>query len=235
MSVFDSDFLFDLPSNPEEAFLVFERDRASELAENRSDQNWYAELTYLEAMKAFLEIVPVRHVPAIEEIPDPEGSGFKNFYERVRSSMRSANLKIRLARSFRTGSDADALVVLTDDAKEAIRKLVASITQQVDQLAVTPDKKRQLIKKLHSFSHELDQELTHTEAFFSFVAAATKAAREAGAELKPLTDRIDRVLDMLEKAQKWADRLPDLRPKKQIEGPKGSGDESAKESEEMPF
>ena len=211
---FNDVFVFDLPDDPEEAFLVFERDRWAELENEKSQSHWGAEETYIEAMLAFTELVDFPLAPQIDPLP-LEYTDFGGYFSLQRSKIRTAILKIKLKRSFAAKQVKDRVIVLTDETKTAIRQLVEAIRAKIADLPLTPDKSRALIAKLHAFSLELDQELTRTEAFFSFAANVGRALKDIGAEFKPLGDRIDRILDLIEKAEKLADRLPNMNRKNQ--------------------
>ena len=86
-------------------------------------------------------------------------------------------------------------------------------------MEMSESKRRSLFAKLNAFVHELDQNLTHTEAFFSFALDASRTFAAAGAEFKPLGERIDRILDMIDEGKKWIESLPGFRKPKQLEAP----------------
>jgi len=236
------EFFFDLPDDPEDKLVVFESMMREIMDQNTNGDNWAAERSYMEALHAFSEVFGLG---VLENLPLPpvDNSEFNSYYYEQSARIRTSIIKIKLRRTARIKQQSDNLLLIGSDAKAAIRKLLDAIKGQIDVMTLSDAKRGQLIAKLNAFYLELDQKLTHTEAFFSFVVDASRTLREAGAELKPLTDRIDRILDLFDKAEKWVTSLPKWRenkqiegPKKRIEGPKGQATlPTSSDDEDIPF
>ncbi len=230
----NSDELFnlflDLPADPEEAFVVFLHWQMEELEKNVSPNSWNAEREFVDNMIAFDQVYNTLAYKDFEYPPNLENE-FIEYYNPFLRYSKKLFMKFRLEHARRAKVTPDNLVVLDSASKLAIRQLVEAIKQKLEETNIPEDKRRNLFAKLNAFLNEVDQNLTRTAAFFDFVVQATRAANEAGAEFKPLTERIDRVLDMIDKAKKWVDSLPSWTerkklppPPKQLEGPSETSD-----------
>jgi hypothetical protein len=226
-----ADLYFDLPEDPGAKFIIFEGMMSEILASAKNNSGWDAERSYMESMFAFSEVFG----DGLLEMDEPpiDNDEFASYYYLYASRIRTAVTKVKLRNTAGLRMEADRIVILNNESKDAIRQLLGSIREQLDGLNLSDDKRRQLIRKLQAFAAELDQQLT--EALFAFAAQAAKAARDVGAEFKPLAERLDRILDMIDKAEKWVDSLPKWRDRKQVEGPQKKLPAPPDASDDIPF
>ncbi|GAB5508170.1 MAG: hypothetical protein Rhirs2KO_33330 [Rhizobiaceae bacterium] len=219
-SNFDEYFL-DLPDDPEEAFVVFQAKKFEELREILQSQrpnHWRNERDFIYALQAFDETYGLNILNDLNVPDDDEEFGHQ--YGMMIILIKKEVTKIQLRRAIRIKKGAESIVVLDAASRQGIRKLVDTIKEKLDDLSFDELKRRALYEKLNAFVSELDQNLTRTQAFDSFAVQIARTFGTASKEIKPLWDRIDRVLDWLEKAKTWTGALPKPTDKKQIEPPK---------------
>lgn len=212
--------LSQLSDDPDRAFFEYEEIKRKELTAELELNNsgWSNERLYIDQLKVFLEVFGENNYVSINLVPASDDN-FANFYWEIKQEIDRAKLKFTLQQAVKAKSLSDRVVVLTSETKSAIRTLIEAIKARLEEIDISESKRRALFSKLNSFLNELDQGLTHTEAFFSFVVQASRVASEAGAEFKPLAERIDRVLDMIDQGKKWVESLPGFRKPEQIEAP----------------
>lgn len=225
--------LSQLSDDPDRAFFEYEEIKRGELEEAlRSDNTgWSNERLYVDQIHVFIEVFGSNNYVSMGEIPnvDPD---FADFFWDLTKKIDRAKMKYTLQQAVKSKALTDRVVVLTAESRSAIRALIEAIKTNLETLEIGEAKRRALIGKLNSFLNELDQNLTHTEAFFSFVVQASRTAAEAGAEFKPLAERIDRVLDMIDGAKKWVESLPGFRKPAQIEPPRKQIEDHSEDSVE---
>ena len=210
----------DLPDDPEMAFAVLQQRKYAVLEhiwKNEEGHNWYEERRYFDTLIAFDEVHNLGILTAFRDPPSDRGT-FNEFFESFcrQAEISSQKIKMEAARRVKTG--AQTIIVLDVTARETIHALLNAIREKLNELALSENKRESLFNKLNAFAAEVDRNRTRTEAFLSF---AVDVARTAGAvkdELKPLQQPIDRVLDLIEKANKWHDALPPWKDRKRIEG-----------------
>jgi len=131
---------------------------------------------------------------------------------------------------------AETIVVFDASARQAIHKLINSIRDKLNEFELSERKRESLFNKLNVFAAEVDRNRTRTEAFYAFAVETARAAREVNAELKPLQQTIDRVVDWIDKAKKWTEALPPWEERKRIEGPRRALPASEDDpDDEIPF
>lgn len=216
----DENEFLDLPDDPEEAFLILEKRKYSELSDLwQSSQDFRYEREYVNVMLAFDEVYDLGFLSKYGDVPDDDAlfstyiHGFKSHINRVKQK-----LLVEAARKVKNGTT--GLVTLDTPARSAIHQLIQTIREKLNHLNLPENKREALFGKLNAFAAEIDRNRTRTEAFYSFAIDAARAAREVNDEIKPLQDTIDRVFDWLDKATKWKDSLPPWQDRKKIEGPK---------------
>ena len=211
----------DLPDDPEMAFAVLQQRIYARLVgiwESKEGSSWHDERRYIDTLTAFDEVYNLGILTDYRSPPNNRDS-FYEFFERFcrHAEISSQKIKMEAARRLKTG--AQTMIVLDAAAREAIHALINAIKEKLNELTLSENKRESLFKKLNEFAAEVDRNRTRTEAFFSFVVEAARAGREIKDELKPLQQTIDRVLDWIEKANKWTDMLPPWEDRKRIDGP----------------
>lgn len=230
------DYYIDLPDDPDEAFIVFQTRKFEELQNvlrNANINHWNNERNYILAIQAFDEVYDLKilsgiTVPSINE-------DFAEFYTNTQGAIQKAVIKCQLERSRRVRGDKTDIVILNAEERKAIRQLIESIKERLDAISIPEEKRRSLFLKLNGFLSELDQNLTRTQAFRFFALEIARTAGAAAEEVKPLWERVDRVLDWLDKAKKWSESLPPWTERRKIEGPKQKPPQPRELDDEIPF
>ena len=211
----------DLPDDPEMAFAVLQQRKYSALEQiwqNAEQRNWHEERRYFDTLIAFDEVHDLGILTAFR-VPPSDRNSFNEFFESFcrQAEISSQKIKMEAARRVKTG--AQTIVVLDATAREAIHALIDAIREKLNELALSENKRESLFSKLNAFAAEVDRNRTRTEAFLSFAVDVARTARVVKEEIKPLQQTVDRVLDLIEKANEWSDALPPWKDRKRIEGP----------------
>lgn len=217
----DTNEYVDLPDDPETAFAVLQQRKYADLERIINSDNvssWYNERRYVDILTAFDEVHNLGIFPAFGSPPfgDDDFSTFFHDFRRC-AEMSSQKIKMEEARRLKTG--AQTVIVLDATARKAIHILINAIREKLNELSLPENKREALFNKLNVFAAEVDRDRTRTEAFLSFVVDIGRASRELNDELKPLLQKSDRIIDLIEKAKKWTDMLPPWKERMKIDGP----------------
>ena len=211
----------DLPDDPEVAFAVLQKRKLQaleDLWETKRTGGWYDERRFVDTLIAFDEVHDLGLLIAYRNPPNDD-SAFAEFFQDFRRSAEISSQKILMeaARRLKTGSH--QVVVLDAAAREAIHRLINAIREKLNELSLDERKRESLFSKLNEFASEIDRNRTRSESFFSFAVEIARATREVNDEIKPIQQTIDRILDWIEKAQKWKDTLPSWEERKKLKPP----------------
>jgi len=207
-----------LPADPDEALEEFFKLQEAKLSKGVNANGWEVELDFVDALMAFGEVYEIEWLNAYrnEPLEGHMGDFFPPFLRKTKQKILT--MQLRRARRVKTG--AEDIFVLDVPAKIKIRKLVEAIKDNLGELTFSESKRAALYSKLNVFAAEVDQNLTRAEVFKSFAMDVFRACKTTSEEFKPLWERIDRVLDWLDKAEKWTNVLPPAEEKKALEAPK---------------
>lgn len=213
------DFFFNLPSDPEDAFVVYYKRCLDELV-SLDDENsgYYYHRQFADKILAFDEVYALGLFAQWAQ-PPSDDRDFPDFFWPFKRAAEKAALKFQLERARRVSTSAQALVVFDASSRQAIHQLVDAIRAALNNANLTESKRASLFLKLNNFAQEVDQNLTRTESIFRFAAEISRVAKDAGETLRPITDRVDRLLDMVDRAQTWAESLPPWNKRKEIPAP----------------
>ena len=211
----------DLPDDPEMGFAVLQERKLADLERSwESDEgpSWRQERRYVDTLIAFDEVHNLGILTAYRN-PPSDGNQFDQFFDRFcrHAEISSQKIKMEAARRVKTG--AETIIVLDVPARGAIHALIGAIREKLNELSLSENKRESLFNKLNAFAAEVDRNRTRTEAFLSLAVDVSRTARVIGEEIKPLQKTVDRVLDVIERADKWNDVLPPWKDRKRIAGP----------------
>ena len=223
----------DLPDDPELAFAVLQQRKYADLSrlmKDEEDPGWHLLQGYIDTLVAFDEVYELGIFHAYKDQLDDQDV-FPSIYHELRRHVEfvSQKFKIEAARRARASTSIQSMIVLDTGAREAIHTLINSIGKKLNELCLSEDKRDSLFNKLNAFASEVDPNRTRPEAFFSFVVDLGRTLRKVKGEANPLQDGIDRVLDFIDKAEKWSDRKRIAGPPKRITPPRVDSDD------EIPF
>ena len=210
-----------LPDDPEMAFAVLQQRTYAVLEriwESTESHAWREEQRYIDTLIAFDDVYNLGILTDFRNSPSG-GDDFRQFLDNFcrHAEISSRKIKMEAARRLKTGEQ--TIVVLDSTARQAIHTLINAIREKLNELALPENKRGSLFNKLNAFAAEVDRNRTRTESFLSFVVDLARTAGVVRDELEPLQQPIDRVLDLIEKANKWHDALPAWKDRKSIEGP----------------
>jgi hypothetical protein len=227
-----------LPDDPEDAFaelhyiLIDELEKALSTSENSSD---FFERRYIDQMIAFDQVHGLDFLSDWQASPS-RGSDFYEYFNNFKRFVEIQCHKIQMEAARRVKSGATEIVILDSSIRSAIHKLVDVIREKLNGIELPENKRDSLFNKLNAFTAELDRDRTRPEAFFAFVIEMSRTAKKSHDELKPFEDTINRIVEMLDKAQKLRDSLPPWSERKKLPrssellaSPKSGGDD------EIPF
>ena len=210
-----------LPDDPEMAFAILQERKYADLQRilvQEENAGWYHEQRYIDILVAFDEVYNLGIFDTFKSRLNGQGD-FPQLYRDLSRHAGIVSQKFKMEAARRLKIDTQSIIILDDTSREAIHLLINAIRDKLNELLLSENKRESLFNKLNAFAAEVDRNRTRTEAFFSFVVEAARAGKKVKDELKPLQQTIDRVLDLIEKANKWTDMLPPWEDRKEIEGP----------------
>ncbi len=176
------------------------------------------EQRYIDILIAFDEVHDLGNLTAFKNAPS-DNESFHQFFSSFRRQVEILSHKIKMEAARRVKTGEQTIVVLDTPARGAIHALINAIREKLNELQLPENKRESLFDKLNAFAAEVDRNRTRTEAFLSFVVDVSRTAGVVKKELEPLQQPIDRVLDLIEKANDKHDALPPRKDRNRIQGP----------------
>ncbi len=227
----------DLPDDPELAFAILQQRQYAvfeSALKSNEDAGWKHEQRYVDTLIAFDEVhdlgILTSYRDKLKEI-----NNFNNFFHEFCRYAEMASIKIRMENARRLKIGVQTIIVLGAEERKAIHILINAIKEKLNELTLSDSKRESLFNKLNVFAAEVDRDRTRPEAFFAFAIDATRGLKKINDELKLVQKPMDRVLDLIEKAEKWTDMLPSWRDRQRIEGPPKKLTPPQDLDEEIPF
>ena len=198
----ESNEYLDLPDDPEMAFAVLQQREYAALQriwQNAEGSTRVEEQRYIDTLVAFDIVHNLGILTDFRSSPS-KGVNFDQFFDNFRRHSEVASKKIKMEEARRLKTGGQTIIVLDATAREAIHALINGIREKLNELALSETKRESLFNKLNAFAAEVDRNRTRTEAFLSLAVDVARTARVVGEEIKPLQQTVDRVLDLIEKA-----------------------------------
>jgi len=246
----DDELLESLPSDPEEAFAVFESKMRKKLVkkpeyfDNQRDEADFDAAReenareYFTAVAAFLDIYGFQVAVDFDELFGSEGQYFWNLHKIATQKIQFFAMQCALKRNQKKKAGSTCIYVLESGAKTKIHKYIGKIREIIIETDLTDWKREALSNKLNSFALEIDRDRTRLEALASLYVLAKKEAQE----LKPISDQIEKIWDAVSKGgeELWK-ALPKPKINGYLEKPQGKIEDHSKPKEnfdlddEIPF
>ena len=246
----DDELLESLPSDPEEAFAVFERKMREKLVkkpEYFDNQNDEADFDaareenareYFTAVAAFLDIYGFQVAVDFDELFGSEDHHFWQLHKIATQKIQFFAMQCALKRNQKKKAGSTCIYVLDPGAKTKIHKYISKIRQIITDTDLTDWKREALSNKLNSFALEIDKDRTRLESLASLYILAKKETQE----FKPISDQIEKIWDAVSKGgeELWK-ALPKPKINGYIEKPQGKIEDHSKLKEtfdlddEIPF
>lgn len=231
------DELENLPDDPQEAFLKFERIAREHLdqtlyqqADSQGSHGWTAELDYMSS------VVGAAKVFAIEELSNTSLPGVNaNIgpeYEQFRADVSHLCIQLRLAKKWGGKKD---YVSFDPPTKMKLRHLLDQVRAIVDdEQRLTPRKKAALVSKIAGLSAEIDSDWSRSESVGQLFLEIAGITGEAANRMEPARKLIESIAAAFGKAKREQEdkRLPGSE-RKRIPPPKR--DERKVLDDEIPF
>ena len=216
-----NDYL-DLPGDPELGFAMLQKKLSAEFERKMQEDEynkWRHAEWYADTLIAFDDVHGLDFLSEFKspQIREANTSEYFDAFSR-RANVLSQKIQMEAARRVKVGSE--TLVVLDHNSRRVIRTLIGAIKEELDKLALSDSKRESLFNKLNAFAEEVDRDRTRADAFFALVVEAGRTAKEVNTELlEPLQKKFDRVLDMIDKAERLRNMLPPWAKRLGIEAP----------------
>jgi glutamyl-tRNA reductase len=105
----------------------------------------------VDSLVAFDEVHDLGILTAYRTSPK-NNSEFSDFFENFRRHAEIAAQKILIESARRLKTDAQSVVLLDANARDAIHKLINAIREKLNELALADDKRDSLFNKLNAFA-----------------------------------------------------------------------------------
>ncbi|WP_416879497.1 hypothetical protein [Litorimonas sp.] len=246
--MFDQDLLESLPSDPEDAFGVFEatiRARIpaiQEFQEHYDQRSFDLERTritrdYILALAAFAEVYNFNMGVNFEELMTLEDASFDREFKIASAKIQYFSNKCAIQLAQRKKKGTTCIYVLEEKSKLKIQQYIEGIRELILSADLTDLKKEALLTKLNSFSLEVDKDRTRIEALASFYVLAKSEAKE----LIGISDKVEKIWVAVSKGKELWKALPSIEitarlnaPQKKIED-KSTPTENFDLDDEIPF
>jgi len=223
----DQALLESLPSDPEEAFAVFEAQLRSKVPNEEDFGEYNAQREhdaererkvkeYILAIGAFVELYEIDMGVDFQDLLEKRGGSFLREFEEASSKIIFFANKCALknAQSIKRGTT--CIYVIEEASKVKIRKYLDSIRGIITEADLTDNKKEALFRKLNAFAHEVDRDRTRMEAF----AAMYINVKSEASDIVELAENLEKVWKTVAKGGKelWK-ALPKIKVSGYIEAP----------------
>lgn len=238
--MFDDEFLFSLPDDPDEAFAVLYKALNDEIAKLADEaQSFNQHFDRLESQRALLtklfafidahgiDLKLERQLPG-----DPEA--FANSFRETTSEVEYYIAKTSFERAARSKNGSSAVYVLTPSLKIEIHHYITQIRDLVAGIELTDAKRAALVSKLNAFAAEVDRDKTRIESLAAAIIWTRREVVTGAKGLEPIIEKLERAFNAFAKATDWA-RLPSPGDKKQLPPPPKRIENRREPDDEVPF
>lgn len=208
-----------LSANSQEAFIEFESqiraayeksmrdDRQHETDQNENYIGSYSpERSYVMAVLAFLDEFSLE--TEIEDISALEGEEFFKQFRQFKSKIEYTTMRYKLRKSRIANGGVGTVISIGQSYKSEIGSLLEKIRKIVNQEIETGNKKDKIFAKIAALQSEVDRDQTTVDAAFGRVLDLSKTLGEAGGNIKPAIDQLERVKKLFWDRSEKVEQLP---------------------------
>jgi len=218
----DEDY-FDLPDDPELAFLQLEREARSVLEgriEGGDDDSPFYEY-YQEYINSTLAAARGLQLDYFEfwETPTDRHETY-DVYRKFSLEVAKYTMQIRIRHSLHAKRYS---VSLDEATKQKIRHHLNQLKEIADKMEISTAKREAILSKILALEMEMERERTRFDVVASFILESATVAGEAGEKLEPWRKWIDSISGLLGRAKEKDTQNPSLPlpgERKKIEPPK---------------
>ncbi len=219
----DDNILESLPSDPEEAFYIFEQKIRADLIikpeyfeSQDQEQDFEAAREenareYFTAIAAFLDTYGFQVAVDFDDLFSSIGDDFWYRHRIAVQKIQFFSMQCALRRNQKKKAGQTCIYILDTAAKTKIHKYINKICEIISDTDITDWKREALSNRLNAFCAEIDKNRTNLEALASFYVLAKKEIKEA----KPLYDQIEKIWEAVSKG---GEELWKALPKPKIKG-----------------
>lgn len=129
-------------------------------------------------------------------------ASFDEFTDQV--NYWTTQIEVRHAQRLRPIS---TVLSLTPDIRRQLQSYVSGIRETIIPLQISGKKKEALLSKLNALADEIDRDRTKTEAWTAFSLEVASAGGQVAKELKPVSELVNAIGNLLGKAKGLAEDL----------------------------
>lgn len=216
---FDEFELWALSANSQEAFATFEatarkkyeKDSFDDRNNNFSGDGEYhgryePERTYVTSILAFLDEYQLE--VDVADILDLDEQEFLKEFEKFRSKTQYMTMRFEIRKARIGSGSVGTLIEIPLDYKSEIGKHLETIRRIVNQKIEAGRKKDSIFSKIASLQSEVDRDQTTVDAAFGFILDLGKTLGQAGKEMKPAVDQLERVKKLFWDKSEKVPQLP---------------------------
>lgn len=238
--MFDDEFLYSLPNDPDEAFAVLYKALNSEITQLSDEaESFNQHLDVLGLQRALLtKLFAFIDAHSIDlnlerQLPgDPDS--FANYFREVTGDVEYHIAKTSFERAARYKNGASAIYVLTPSLKMEIHHYITQIRDLIAGVELTDAKRAALVSKLNAFAAEVDRDKTRIESLAAAIIWTRREVVNGAKGLEPIIEKLERTFNAFAKATDWA-RLPSPGDKKQLPPPPKRIENRREPDDEVPF
>lgn len=233
----------ELPASSEEAFAEYEAQVRAVYEKRSNDDRQYnsdrdgnyvgsyePERSYVTAILAFLDEYTLE--TDIEDISELDNDDFYREFGKFKSKIEYISIRYALRKNRISSGSIGTMIELSSDYKSQIGSLLEKIRKIVNQEIDEGPKKDKIFAKISSLQSEVDRDMTTVDAAFGRVLDLSRTIGEAGGNLKPAVDQLERIKKIFWDKSEKVEQLPKPERPKQISKAK---DSSGDLDDEVPF
>jgi Xaa-Pro aminopeptidase len=224
--------LFDLPSDPDEAFVLFEsRIREKFLGSTHEDSGDLYEKEYVQHLAAFIQVYQLDFGIDLIALVGKTGSQFWQGYNELSAKIRIYAISKALELNKIQKAGGSDVYILSPAQKLRIHKQLDEIRAIIEASTISTDKKEALLSRLNAFAGEVDRDRTRLQ---QLTATRVWMQREV-TELVDVKEKIDNIFDIFSKATEYLKQLPSPKVPKQLPPPPKPESFAQDLDDEIPF
>lgn len=245
--VFDDIDISRLPSNSQEAFSVFERKirtayekRSQDDQDHNVDQNqnyvgsYAPERSYVTAVLAFFDEYDLETY--VEDISALDDKDFYYHFQKFKAKIQYITTRYELRKNRIASGGVGTIIEITQSYKSEIGSHLEKIRKIVNKEVEESSKKDKIFSKIAALQSEVDRDQTTVDAAFGRVLDLSKVIGEAGGNLKPAVDQLERVKKLFWDKSEKVEQLPKPdRPKMISKEEEPQGGYGKVSDDEIPF
>jgi hypothetical protein len=238
--MFDDEFLYSLPDDPDEALAVLYKALNDEIIKFSNEaESFNQHFDRQESQRALLSklfaFIDAHHIDLTldRQLPgNPES--FASYYREAASDIEYYIAKTSFERAARLKNGASAIYVLTPALKMEIHHYITQIRDLIAGVELSDTKRAALVSKLNAFATEVDRDKTRIESLAAAIIWTRREVVTGAKGLEPIIEKLERTFNAFAKATDWA-RLPSPGDKKQLPSPPKRIENRREPDDEVPF